>query len=59
MALIDPFSAGWIFEKTLFGTTKVLSIGYKGPKWIWYDIIDQMFHAFFRLTNQMFKKSMH
>ena len=27
MALIDPFSAGWIFEKTLFGKTKVLSIG--------------------------------
>ena len=47
MALIDPFSAGWIFEKTLFGTTKVLSIGYKGPKWIWYDsrvTVDPMFH---------------
>ena len=47
MALIDPFSAGWIFEKTLFGTTKLLSIGYKGPKWIWYDsrvTVDPMFH---------------
>jgi len=51
MAPIDPFSAGWIVEKTLFGTTKVLSIGYMILwyilLWIWYDssvTVDPMFH---------------
>ena len=48
MVLIEPLSAGWFFEeKKLFGTTKVLSIGYKGKQWIWYDsrvTVDPMFH---------------